>query len=373
MYNEKILSELNNLIYLNAMKNSNVNVISKKNAFGDTVKFYAQINSEDVIEKISYKASGCTHFLVYCNYFCSLVEGKKIDVALKINAKKLEEFSQLDESKIHVIEIILNAFTLLIKKYRKGVEQGTILPIEVKKNDVENLQEVKVDTKKDIKEVSKNNVVEDKNLKETNKVKKPTKTEEVTKKDINQISKLKTENKKDKKSTDLSELISKRKINKNEVSSKKHQEEIIKNEKIQEKTIENRQIKEKSKSLNVKNEDIKKDISKLTLIINKLEKNNDHKVDAKNDTGINSMNNKALKPSDKKVEVNNKKENLASLSSSLHSLRINNEQKSMNKVEESATKKEIKSKEIINKNIEKENKKEPEKKKRGFLDLFKRK
>ena len=131
MYNEKILEQLDNLKYLGALKGSNISVISKPNEFGDAVKFYAQINKEDVIQKITYRASGCTHFLVFCNYFCSLVEGKTVKTALNVKAEKLENFVELDESKNHIVSIILDAFALLIKRYRKGVEKGKIEPCEV--------------------------------------------------------------------------------------------------------------------------------------------------------------------------------------------------------------------------------------------------
>lgn len=131
MYNEKILNQLDNLKYLGALKGSTVSIVSKPNEFGDAVKFYAQINKDDIIQKISYRASGCTHFLVFCNYFCSLVEGKTIKSALNIKAEKLENFVELDESKTHIVPIILNAFALLIKRYRKGVESGKIEPCAV--------------------------------------------------------------------------------------------------------------------------------------------------------------------------------------------------------------------------------------------------
>ena len=131
MYNEKILNQLDNLKYLGALKGSTVSIVSKPNEFGDAVKFYAQINKDDIIQKISYRASGCTHFLVFCNYFCSLVEGKTVKAALNIKAEKLENFVELDESKIHIVPIILNAFALLIKRYRKGVENGKIEPCAV--------------------------------------------------------------------------------------------------------------------------------------------------------------------------------------------------------------------------------------------------
>ena len=55
MYNEVVISRLNNLKYLGIIKNSNINILSKKNDFGDVVKFYAQIDSSDIVKKISFR------------------------------------------------------------------------------------------------------------------------------------------------------------------------------------------------------------------------------------------------------------------------------------------------------------------------------
>ncbi|MGN0960702.1 MAG: iron-sulfur cluster assembly scaffold protein [Christensenellales bacterium] len=159
MYDDLILSKLNNLKYLTTIKKSNITITSKKNIYNDTVKFYAQINKEDVIQKISFKASGCTYFMVFCDYFCGLVEGKTVKNALKINSETLENYIQLDENRKHIINIILDTFALLIKKYRKGVEKGLIEPCEVieKQNPKELIkvssQKNKLDTNYDISDI----------------------------------------------------------------------------------------------------------------------------------------------------------------------------------------------------------------------------
>lgn len=130
MYNDIILNRLQNLKYLSTIKKSNISITSKRNKFHDMVKFYARIDKDEIIQKISFKATGCTYFLVYCDYFCELVEGKNIKNALKINSEKLESLNALDDSRKHVVDIILNTFALLIKKYRKGVEKGKIKPCD---------------------------------------------------------------------------------------------------------------------------------------------------------------------------------------------------------------------------------------------------
>lgn len=140
MYNKIIIDRLNNLTYLSALKNSNATAITKKNPYGDIVKFYAQINKNNVIQAITFKATGCSYFIALSSYFCEIVEGKTIDEALKIKEKDLIAFAELDESKHHIYPIILGTFALLIKKYRKGLETGKIQPCEVKKTTKEEVK-----------------------------------------------------------------------------------------------------------------------------------------------------------------------------------------------------------------------------------------
>lgn len=160
MYNDLILNRLSNLKYLNSTKNSNITVTSKKNQYNDVVKFYARIDKQENIQKISFKATGCTYFLVFCDYFCELVEGKNIKEALKINGDNLQKLMDLSDSKIHVADIILGTFALLVKKYRKGIEKGIILPCD------ENSPVKKTTTKKTEEKIN------DRNSKSDNKDKK---------------------------------------------------------------------------------------------------------------------------------------------------------------------------------------------------------
>lgn len=185
MYNEKILSQLNELRYLHVIKNANISVMSKKNTYHDMVKFYAQINKEDVIQKISYKATGCTHFVVFCNHFCNLVEGKSVKDALKVNEQKLEEFVELSESRKHITKIIVDTFALLIKKYRKGIEKGLIEPVEVSISSSEEVKESKkITSEKKIKAITKEHkeikyTTDSKLTKKENKTTKKTKTDTI--------------------------------------------------------------------------------------------------------------------------------------------------------------------------------------------------
>lgn len=150
MYNQEVINRLNNLTYLANLKNANVTSITKKNEFGDVVKFFAQINKENVIQKISFKATGCSSFMALCSYFCEIVSGKTIDDAKKLSSTDLEKFSKLDEQKTHVYSIILDTFAMLIKKYERGIKNGSIVPCEVSNHVEENNKTKKPKTKKHV-------------------------------------------------------------------------------------------------------------------------------------------------------------------------------------------------------------------------------
>ena len=130
MYNEKIATRLAELKYLFPLKNANITLMSKKNEFGDVLKFFAQIDSKNIIQKISFKATGCSTFLALCDYFCEIVEGKTLDEAIKISEEDLIKFATLDQSRHHVYPIILGAFKLLVKKYNKDITNNKIVPVD---------------------------------------------------------------------------------------------------------------------------------------------------------------------------------------------------------------------------------------------------
>ncbi len=160
MYNQDVIDRLNNLTNLYALKNANIKVISKKNEFGDVVKFFAQINSENVIQRITYKASGCTTFVALCSYFCEIVEGNTISKATKIDENDLMKFSKLDDSKTHVYKIILDTFALLIKKYNDGIKKGKIKPCEpIKITDVKSAKKEIKKSKKESKTISNSEIL----------------------------------------------------------------------------------------------------------------------------------------------------------------------------------------------------------------------
>lgn len=291
MYNQIIIDRLKNLSNLYALKKANITIMSKKNEFGDMVKFFAQINTDNVIQKISYKATGCTTFVALCSYFCELVEGKSIEKASKINADDLKSFCDLDETKTHTYKIILDTFALLIKKYQKGVQSGKIVPCEV----IENNQ--KTETK--------------------NKLKKDNSSQEkkVVEKDLEDII---TEEKPKKKKAVAPKTKEKTSFNKEVVS----ETTIIKTEIIensQKITEETKPIEDKSETIEIKEIEVEK------IKPNKEKKISTEKNSKKKKTS--EVIEKDLIQSDKKIEDIQKLSHLQALNQKIQTKENNEKQK----------------------------------------------
>lgn len=176
MISTSVISRLTDLKYQGKIKKYNISITSKNNEFGDVVKFFAQINKDDVIQKISFRATGCTAFIAVCSYFCEMIDGKTIASALKITQDKINALINLDERREHVFPIILNTFALLIKKYRKGVENKTIIPCD--------MQEESITTKK-LPSNAKKPVKKTKSINKDNEIKVDLNTNKDIQKDIN--------------------------------------------------------------------------------------------------------------------------------------------------------------------------------------------
>lgn len=227
MYSDIILNRLNNLTYLKPLKGSNITATSKKNNYNDIVKFYAKIDTNEVIQSITFKATGCTYFLVFCDYFCSIVEGITIKEALKVDNKKLYTLMELTDSKNHVIEIILATFQLLVKKYRKGLEKGTITAIDEnsvasKNTTTKNKPDKNAKTEKLTSKTEKSTTKQEKNT----KVSKPADEKEKSEEKKENSTNVKTKNKnetKDENVKNLSSMLSR-------INSKKLNEEKLPNE-----------------------------------------------------------------------------------------------------------------------------------------------
>ena len=325
MYNQEVIDRLNNLTYLFALKNANVTAMTKKNEFGDVVKFFAQINSNNVIQKISYKASGCSSFMAICSYFCEIVTNKTIDEAKKINETDLEKFSKLDEQKTHVYKIVLDTFDLLLKKYEKGLKKGTITPCQPVESKVEETKKTKKTSLK------RTNANVDEELKEilivsTDKETKQTETPKNTK-----IIKTTTTTRKVTKIASDTPVVDK-------VIPKTYQsndeQKVVNETKLEEK------IDTPKKSFNAI--DIANRLKNQTAIVKEHEnkKSQDFQANQNKLSHLNALNSKIKnKETNEKMQINSK--SLGEMLSRIHSANVNNSSKtSFQKIETSVSKQE---------------------------------
>lgn len=368
MYNQEVINRLNNLTYLFALKNANVTAMTKKNEFGDVVKFFAQINSNNVIQKISYKASGCSAFMAICSYFCEIVTNKTIDEAKKINETDLEKFSKLDSQKTHVYKIVLDTFDLLLKKYEKGLKKGTITPCEPVEPKVE-------ETKKTKKSISKRtNAHIDEELKEilsvdTDKKSKQTETPKNT-----QVIKTTTTTRKVTKIVSQTPVVEK--VDLSEISEPKV-EQTSGNVSVEEKVVTSKtsitqeKIDTPKKSFDAV--DIANRLKSQTAIVkdNENKKAQDSQANQNKMSHINVLNLKIKnKETNEKMQSNSK--SLSDMLSRIHSANVNSSKASSQKIEVETKQESIESqKDVGTKKSKKEEKsKKEDKPKKEKKSLF---
>lgn len=368
MYNQEVINRLNNLTYLFALKNANVTAMTKKNEFGDVVKFFAQINSNNVIQKISYKASGCSAFMAICSYFCEIVTNKTIDEAKKINETDLEKFSKLDSQKTHVYKIVLDTFDLLLKKYEKGLKKGTITPCEPVEPKVE-------ETKKTKKSISKRtNAHIDEELKEILSVDTDKKSKQIETPKNTQVIKTTTTTRKVTKIVSQTPVVEK--VDLSEISEPKV-EQTSGNVSVEEKVVTSKtsitqeKIDTPKKSFDAV--DIANRLKSQTAIVkdNENKKAQDSQVNQNKMSHINALNLKIKnKETNEKMQSNSK--SLSDMLSRIHSANVNSSKASSQKIEVETKQESIESqKDVGTKKSKKEEKsKKEDKPKKEKKSLF---
>jgi len=171
---EQVISRIKDLKYLGRIKNFNISAVTKNKEFNDVVKFYAQITSDNKIEKISFQVSGCTKFMAVCSYFCEMIEGMKVASALKLTVDDIKKVIDVNSVNDHEYIVVIETFALLIKKYNKGVSKGIVQPVEVEKTskpdnetNETSAKETKVSTKEKTKKATKKEDKKEKRSKKT--------------------------------------------------------------------------------------------------------------------------------------------------------------------------------------------------------------
>ena len=86
---------------------------------GDIIKLYILINSENVIEDISFQTFGCGAAIATSSMTTEMVKGKHIDEALNVTKDQVaEELGGLPANKMHCSNLAADALHKAIADYK---------------------------------------------------------------------------------------------------------------------------------------------------------------------------------------------------------------------------------------------------------------
>ncbi|MBF0120698.1 MAG: iron-sulfur cluster assembly scaffold protein [Desulfobacterales bacterium] len=86
---------------------------------GDTVEIFLKVSGEN-ITSVSFNISGCVNTYACAKAVVSLIEGKKISEAWKINPEKIATYIKtLPPEEIHCAELAVEALRIALMNYRE--------------------------------------------------------------------------------------------------------------------------------------------------------------------------------------------------------------------------------------------------------------
>ncbi len=124
MYNERVIKEFSNPQNAGELKDANAIGQVGNASCGDIMKIFMKINSDNVIEDVSFQTFGCAAAIATSSVATAMIKGKTVDEALKItNSQVVEELGGLPAQKLHCSvlaeEAIKAAIQDYLKKYKK--------------------------------------------------------------------------------------------------------------------------------------------------------------------------------------------------------------------------------------------------------------
>lgn len=91
MYNQKTIDYFSNPKNMGEIKEANAIAEGGNPACGDVVKLFLKIDNENITEA-KFKAFGCGACIATASALCEMIEGKKINEALKITNNDVADF-----------------------------------------------------------------------------------------------------------------------------------------------------------------------------------------------------------------------------------------------------------------------------------------
>ncbi|MCI8595942.1 MAG: iron-sulfur cluster assembly scaffold protein [Clostridia bacterium] len=118
MYNERVIKEFSNPQNAGELKDANAVGQVGNASCGDIMKIFMKINSDNVIEDVSFQTFGCAAAIATSSVATSMIKGKTVEEALKItNAQVVEELGGLPAQKIHCSVLAEEAIKAAINDY----------------------------------------------------------------------------------------------------------------------------------------------------------------------------------------------------------------------------------------------------------------
>lgn len=118
MYNERVIKEFSNPQNAGELKDANAVGQVGNASCGDIMKIFMKINSDNVIEDVSFQTFGCAAAIATSSVATSMIKGKTVEEALKItNSQVVEELGGLPAQKIHCSVLAEEAIKAAINDY----------------------------------------------------------------------------------------------------------------------------------------------------------------------------------------------------------------------------------------------------------------
>ncbi len=118
-YTQKVLDLFRNPKNLGKLEDANVIAVAGNPACGDMITFYMKINSQAVIEKISFESYGCAANIATASVVTEMIKDLSVERAWKdVTWKKVtEEVGGLPNVKFHCGILAVGAVKRAIRKY----------------------------------------------------------------------------------------------------------------------------------------------------------------------------------------------------------------------------------------------------------------
>lgn len=97
-------------------------------ACGDVMKLQIKVSEDGTIEKAVFKTFGCGSAIASSSYVTEIIEGKKIEEAMKIKNTDIAEHLKLPPVKLHCSMLAEDAIKAAVSDYKKKQESRAAEP-----------------------------------------------------------------------------------------------------------------------------------------------------------------------------------------------------------------------------------------------------